>query len=153
MSALPNVYVLLYNYGMPCTADLLQGMDAYGCYTLVAWQDSVSPAMLSLAASMGITVYSSDDLPTLENELQLAANGNGVLANDTNADGYSLSAQLMSYPANGQLDFNDDGTFSYTPNPGFLGTDTFTYTATDGMATSTIATVTIIVNPPPGGER
>jgi hypothetical protein len=34
---------------------------------------------------------------------------------------------------------------TYTPNPGFVGTDTFTYTANDGMVDSNVATVTITV--------
>ena len=70
---------------------------------------------------------------------------NGVLANDTNADGGALSAVLVSTTGNGSLTLNADGSFSYTPNAGFCGTDSFTYTATDGHATSAPATVTITV--------
>ena len=47
--------------------------------------------------------------------------------------------------ANGSLTLNADGSFVYTPNAGFCGTDSFTYTATDGHATSAPATVTITV--------
>ena len=68
-----------------------------------------------------------------------------MLANDTNADGGTLTAILAPRPANGQLTLNADGSFSYTPNAGFYGTDSFTYTATDGHATSAPATVTITV--------
>ena len=70
---------------------------------------------------------------------------NGVLANDTNADGGTLTAVLGTRPAHGSLTLNADGSFSYTPNAGFWGTDSFTYTATDGHATSAPATVTITV--------
>ena len=73
----------------------------------------------------------------------------GVLANDTNADGKTLSAQLVTGPTNGQLTLNADGSFSYTPNAGFLGPDSFTYTASNGPATSTPATVTITVSAVP----
>jgi len=38
-------------------------------------------------------------------------------------------------PAHGTLKINTDGTFTYTPNPGFKGTDTFTYSATDAVQT------------------
>jgi hypothetical protein len=41
-----------------------------------------------------------------------------------------------------------DGSFKYTPNAGFTGTDTFTYQAFDGVLASNEATVTITVNPP-----
>ena len=66
-----------------------------------------------------------------------------------NADGNPLTAQLVSGPNNGQLTLNSDGSFSYTPNAGFWGMDSFTYCATDGTYTSTPATVTITVNSTP----
>jgi adhesin/invasin len=74
----------------------------------------------------------------------------GVLANDTDPDGDNLTAQLVPGPdvQNGTLTLNDDdGSFTYTPEPGFSGTDTFEYEAFDGQATSNVATVTITVNP------
>jgi hypothetical protein len=36
-------------------------------------------------------------------------------------------------PAHGSLSINPDGTFSYTPQAGFTGTDTFTYTVSDAV--------------------
>ncbi len=71
----------------------------------------------------------------------------GVLANDYDTDGDALSAILVSNSANGQLNFNSDGTFSYTPNTGFSGRDTFTYSATNGQSTSAPATVYLTVKP------
>jgi hypothetical protein len=47
------------------------------------------------------------------------------------------------------LSLHTDGTFSYRPNAGFRGTDTFTYLITDGVATSAEATVTLVVGQPP----
>ena len=50
--------------------------------------------------------------------------GGGVLANDTDVEGdLLLGATLVDGPANGDPDFNGDGTFTYTPNPNFHGTD------------------------------
>lgn len=73
--------------------------------------------------------------------------GGGVLANDTDVEGdLLLGATLVSGPSNGSLTFNGDGTFSYTPNANFNGTDSFTYRTNDGRADSNIATVTITVN-------
>jgi RHS repeat-associated protein len=51
----------------------------------------------------------------------------GVLANDTDANGDSLAASLVAGPSHGTLNFNSDGSFTYTPNAGFFGTDSFTY--------------------------
>ena len=51
-----------------------------------------------------------------------------VLANDTDADGDDLTAALLSGPTNGSVVLNADGTYTYTPNAGFVGNDSFTYT-------------------------
>jgi VCBS repeat-containing protein len=71
----------------------------------------------------------------------------GVLGNDTDPDGDSLSAALVSGPAHGSLNLNANGGFTYTPDADFNGTDTFTYRASDGTAQSNPATVTITVTP------
>ena len=71
----------------------------------------------------------------------------GLLGNDTDADGDTLTAVKVSDPAHGTLILNADGSFVYTPNAGFNGTDSFTYKANDGTADSNDATVTITVNP------
>jgi ELWxxDGT repeat protein len=69
----------------------------------------------------------------------------GVLANDSSPSGLPLSAILVSGPSNGALTLNADGSFTYTPNAGFHGLDSFTYQANDGASTSLqTATVTIV---------
>ena len=68
-----------------------------------------------------------------------------VLNNDSDADGDSLTASLVSNVQHGTLSFSPNGTFTYTPTAGFLGTDTFTYKDYDGMEWSTVATATIAV--------
>ena len=77
---------------------------------------------------------------------QLAPALGGVLNNDTDAEGNRLRSTLVTNVSNGTLTLNGDGTFVYTPNPNFFGTDTFTYRANDGALDSNIATVTITVN-------
>ena len=69
----------------------------------------------------------------------------GVLANDTDADGDAITAQLLGGVAFGQLSLNADGSFTYTPNAGFVGVDHFTYQASDGLLTSNPVMVTINV--------
>ena len=71
---------------------------------------------------------------------------NGLLANDTTASGATLSATRTLAASHGAVDVNADGSFTYTPQPDFVGTDTFRYRATDGAAQSNIAIVTITVN-------
>jgi hypothetical protein len=72
----------------------------------------------------------------------------GILSNDDDADGTSLSATLVAPPANGALTLNPDGTFSYLPDVGFSGSDSFVYRAWDGELYSDPTTVRIVVSPP-----
>ena len=58
-----------------------------------------------------------------------------------------MRAIIDASPTDGTLALNSDGSFAYTPFADFFGDDTFTYTAFDGDASSTAATVTITVLP------
>jgi len=69
----------------------------------------------------------------------------GVLGNDTDVEGSSLTAQVVSAPSNGTLNLNPDGSFSYTPVPTISGSDSFTYRVSDGSATSAQAATVRIV--------
>lgn len=70
----------------------------------------------------------------------------GVLENDTDADRDSLQAFLVTGVANGRLWLDrTTGSFTYTPDPLFMGTDTFTYKASDGRKESGQVDVTIRV--------
>jgi hypothetical protein len=68
-----------------------------------------------------------------------------VKGNDRDAEGDLLTAILDSSPAVGELTFNADGSFVYTPLPGFSGLVTFTYHTRDGLADSGSGTVAILV--------
>lgn len=69
----------------------------------------------------------------------------GVLGNDSDPDGDTLTAIQADDPDNGTLTLNADGSFSYQPYVGFLGTDDFFYIAYDGKTGYESATVTITV--------
>ena len=71
---------------------------------------------------------------------------NGVLKNDTNPNGTTLTAVIYTGVANGALTFTSDGSFIYTARSNFNGTDSFQYKAKDGSFASDIVTVTIAVN-------
>ncbi|HEY6072740.1 MAG TPA: Ig-like domain-containing protein, partial [Anaerolineales bacterium] len=76
----------------------------------------------------------------------------GVLANDSDPDTDPLTAVLAQGPAHGSLVLNPDGSFTYSPAPGYSGPDSFTYTASDGTASSATATVQLTISaggPPP----
>ncbi len=75
----------------------------------------------------------------------------GVLMNDTDPDGDSLTAVFGQNPQNGSLTLNTDGSFDYTPNTGFTGQDSFTYQPNDGTNSGAATTVTIDVGSGGGG--
>ncbi len=89
-------------------------------------------------------VGAADAFGTVEDE-PLTVPAPGVLGNDTDVDGDDLTATGATQPANGEVVLAADGGFTYTPDAGFFGTDTFTYKADDGTATSAATTVTITV--------
>jgi hypothetical protein len=64
------------------------------------------------------------------------------------------SLEIVTPPKNGNLGSLENGRVIYTPNKDFKGTDSFTYTGSDGVSDADPATVTIQVadpSPPPGG--
>ena len=81
-----------------------------------------------------------------ENEVLDIEASLGVLSNDTDPDDDILMAILKDDASNGELELFPDGSFTYTPSPGFFGADTFTYVANDGEFDSNIATVSIEIN-------
>ncbi len=66
-----------------------------------------------------------------------------VLTNDSDPDGDPLTVIEKTNGANGTVVINPDGTVTYTPNNGFVGTDTFTYTISDGNGGTDTATVRV----------
>lgn len=69
----------------------------------------------------------------------------GVLTNDSDPNGDAMSVALETSPDNGQLTLQSNGSFTYTPNLNYHGSDAFTYTATDGTLTSSAVTVSLTI--------
>ncbi|CCI03457.1 Calx-beta domain-containing protein [Microcystis aeruginosa] len=101
-----------------------------------------------------LTVKPINDAPVanpdsynLDEDNTLTINAPGVKGNDTDGENDSLTVNLVSTVTKGILTLNPDGSFNYTPNTGFVGTDSFTYKVNDSLADSNITTVTLTVNP------
>ena len=110
------------------------------------------------------------ELNVVQNNPPMAANDTGnsvngaavtinVLANDVDSDGSvnPATVQIDSQPAHGSVSVTQSGSVVYTPNTGYQGPDSFTYSETDNQgAPSNIATVTVTTtqpSPPPSGGR
>ena len=106
-------------------------------------------------ATVNVTINAVNDNPVANNDSattdEAVAVTVNVVNNDTDIDGDSLSVSAVTQGTNGSVANNNNGTVTYTPDTGFFGTDSFTYTVSDGVATST-ATVSVTVsevNDPP----
>ena len=69
----------------------------------------------------------------------------GVLANDTDVDGQTLTATAVTQPAHGSLSLATNGAFTYTPAANYNGSDSFTYRANDGTVNSNTVTVSLTI--------
>jgi large repetitive protein len=101
-------------------------------------------------ATVTITVTPVNDPPVAVNDAATTLEDTPVtvpvLANDTDIDGNPLTVTAASAP-NGTVVINPDGTITYTPRANFNGTDTITYSITDGVGGVATATVTITITP------
>ncbi len=75
--------------------------------------------------------------------LEDGALSGSVVGNDSDPDFDAVTYSMISGPTDGSITFNSDGTFSYTPNADFFGTDTFDYEICDANGDCSTATVTI----------
>ncbi|MCP4365857.1 MAG: adhesin, partial [Planctomycetes bacterium] len=82
----------------------------------------------------------AQSVTTLQNQ---AAN---ITLTGTDSDGDSLTFAIASSPSHGTLSGTPPAA-TYTPDSDYTGSDSFTFTANDGMATSTAATVSINIDP------
>lgn len=132
-----------------------QAGDYYGTFDLLY---TVSENGLEDEGIVRITINNVNDVPfgvedgykVEQGTTLVLEDDRGLLRNDNvdprNVDGDTLSAVLDSGPSNGTLNLNPDGSFDYTPNAGFSGTDSFTYYVNDGTVNSDLpVTVSIDV--------
>ena len=86
---------------------------------------------------------------TVLNTETLVVAAPGVLQGAFDQEGDSLTASLITPPSHGTLTFSSNGSFSYAANTGYVGSDFFTYSVSDGINTSwpIMATLNVV----PGG--
>jgi hypothetical protein len=107
-----------------------------------------TPATVTITVVPEVPPVANDDSYTLTANSTFSVQAPGVLGNDYQTNGNPLTAVLISGPTNGTLTLTNNGGFTYIPSGGFSGHDGFVYRATDGVANSSNATVTLSVLPP-----
>ncbi len=129
-------------------------------FGVVVFNYAISDGTNSSTGKVTVNVISVNDAPpaatndtyTTQEDVRLTISAPGVLGNDRDVDDDPFTALIVSNVTHGTLSLSANGSFNYTPNTNFWGTDSFTYRASDGMATGNTATVTInvtYVNDPP----
>src|SRR4029079_352245 len=118
------------------------------------WSRAFDGRRYSAPTRVALTVNPVNDVPfaaadgyTTDEDVPLTVSAPGVLANDVDLDGDTLSAALLTGPAHGTVTLNADGSFTYRPAVNYNGADSFTYRATDPTGAWTSATVSLTVRP------
>ncbi len=145
-----------YKFGLADEFNSTSGRSWAGTYYLVA---VYSKALTAIEVSQN---YDAGHLPTTTTNAPPIAVDDAVttsswvpvvidvLANDSDPDGDSITVGDFTQPTNGSVILDFFNHFTYSPAPGFTGTDSFTYEAIELQTTdqkATIATVTITVAP------
>jgi VCBS repeat-containing protein len=148
----PTKGTLILNANGSFTYTPIANLNGTDTFTYKATDGSDSPP-----ATVTINLTPVNDLPVAVNDVYGADPGQslvinaalGVLANDTDVDGNTLNAVVVSQPSSGTLVLNANGSFSYTSAA--AGIYTFTYRANDGTGDSNLAIVTLAINAAPVG--
>ncbi len=133
-----------------------------GSFTYTPAADYSGPDTLSYVADDGqqsstvtlvnIDVTPVNDAPVAGSDsyftpidTQLNVSAPGVLDNDSDADGDTLTATPVALPQHGSVNLDPDGSFVFTPAAGYYGPDAFTYRAEDASSQSleTVVSLTI----------
>ena len=149
---------LTYTITTPLTNGTLTPTGTPGIYTYTpnanftgpdSFTYTVSDGTLTDTGTVSVTVTPVNDAPNAVDDAATVAedsidNAINVLANDTDPDtGTTATITAVTQPTNGTVVITGGGTgLTYTPDANFAGTDTFTYTISDGAFGTDTATVT-----------
>jgi hypothetical protein len=98
-------------------------------------------------AKISVNVLKVNDAPIAVDDGVFITSANtplyieSVLGNDKDVDGNTLVIAKYTRPVNGEVSFDNKGSFIYIPNPGYVGLDRFTYTVSDGDRNSEVASI------------
>jgi hypothetical protein len=117
------------------------------------WNGFDGTSYATTGATVNLNVFAVNDAPVANSEARTTPRAQPItisradlLGNDIDVDGDSLSINSFTQPSNGTLVDKGDGTFSYTPNIYFDGSDSFTYTISDGQGGTANSLVNLTVN-------
>ncbi|SVD50289.1 uncharacterized protein METZ01_LOCUS403143, partial [marine metagenome] len=127
----------------------------YSVVDTVSGQSDIGTVTITVDPVNDAPVALPDQYTVVEDSVIIVGESGGLLFNDYDVDEDTLTVMLIGYVSHGELLVNSDGSFQYTPDPGFSETDQFYYQAFDGQEYSSLTEVIINVTPvndPPVAE-
>jgi hypothetical protein len=167
-------YVLIFSQGytVPANSSAALVFAAIPTNAVTAANVVTNRAVLGTYSSYGLIgtnqidlSYSTTDIATPTNQVRVLLNPTatndaytvnqnttlnipapGVLSNDDEPNGFTMTVASYTQPANGTLTVTNNGGFTYTPTANYNGSDSFTYTMTNGNGRASTATINLTVN-------
>jgi CshA-type fibril repeat protein len=130
------------NTNVPCTGAFgdVKGLDTWAFYP-----SPDVPTLINIVGSVPPGPVAAPDSGTTPADTPLVVPVAGsVLGNDS---GTGITVTSTTQPSHGTIAVAADGSYVYTPDPGYSGPDTFTYTITDSLGRTASAPVLITVTP------
>ncbi|MBM4196421.1 MAG: tandem-95 repeat protein [Gammaproteobacteria bacterium] len=130
------------------------GTDTFKYRVVDADGDLSPPGTATITITDGTPMANDDTATVRPGQAQTI----GILGNDTGLVNTPVTVDLLTQPEHGRVTIRDNGptglpTVTYTPDAGFEGSDSFSYTVSDGDSqTSAEATVSLTIQPPPDSE-
>jgi hypothetical protein len=138
LSGDPSNFTITDDYSVTSLGDNTVGIDfdTFGLHTVNVSFNGTPPV-------------AENDAVSTHQDTPVAIAATDLLANDIDSDGDTLTITSMFTTSNkgGVIVDNTNGTYTYTPPAGFSGSDSFTYTISDGTGGSATANVFITVLP------
>ena len=121
------------------------GTDSFTYTVTDVASGETSTQTVSLTVNPVVDLSAADDAASGNEDATISST---VAGNDSTTSGGILTYAVDSGVSNGSLVFNSDGSYDYTPNANFNGTDSFTYTVTDAASgEASTQSVTLTFNP------
>ncbi|GFZ33597.1 hypothetical protein CSC2_41230 [Clostridium zeae] len=118
--------------------------------TSFQWNGNDGTVYANENGTVNITITPVNDAPKAEADTATVSEDGtvkvSVLTNDSDVDRDTLTITSVTKPEHGTAVINEDGTIGYTPDANYNGTDSFSYTISDGHGGTDTATVSINVN-------
>jgi MBG domain/Putative Ig domain/Bacterial Ig domain len=136
--------------GLYVDAGATPGQSSISIASMSGQNVTTGYALLTMSMNGTAAIQAWNDAYTADLNTVLTVPAPGVLANDSYSHDNCLSIILNNEPDHGLVRLYADGSFSYQPAAGYHGSDVFTYSFSDGVNISNVATVSLTITPPMG---